>query len=58
LLGGAYFDDPLYAHQTVAKGAAEISILNDVSSVTPGDPTCIAQMIEIERALTASVMLR
>jgi hypothetical protein len=57
LLGGAYFDGPLYAHHTVAKGA-EINILNDVPSVTPGDPTCLAQMIEIERALTASVMLR
>jgi hypothetical protein len=40
------------------RGAAEINILNDVSSVTPGDPTCIAQLIEIERALTAGVMLR
>jgi hypothetical protein len=60
LLVGAYFDGPQRSTliTPTRRGAAEINILNDVSSATPGDPLCISQRIEIKRALTASVMLR
>jgi hypothetical protein len=42
----------LYDHHTDAKGTTELNLLSDYSGGAPGDPSYVAQLLEMERAIT------
>jgi hypothetical protein len=42
----------LYDHHTDAKGTTEINLLSDYSGGAPGDPSYVAQLLEMEQAIT------